>query len=369
MSNLLKDIYNNLFFDDFSDCLKEVIPYFDKKTFLSSIFIESWHELELKQRMYHIAYVLSKYLPEDFQKSANYIEHLIKILNQRGYEEKSVEFMFIPSFIEVYGIKDYKTSIRLIEIVTQFTSCEFAVRPFIIKYPDEMIKQMYAWSQHKSHKVRRLSSEGCRPRLPWAITIPFLKKDPVPILLILEKLKNDNSQYVRRSVANNLNDISKDHPEIVIQIAKKWKGTSKEIDSLIKHACRTLLKQGNQELMELFGFGKINKIKLSNFKINTPNVKIGEYLDFSFDLTNSSNSTFKTRMEYGLYYRKHNGQQSKKVFKISEREISPKTTISIKRKQSFEVLTTRRFYVGKHMLSIIINGIELDQQDFQLLNP
>ena len=135
-----------------------------------------------------------------------------------------LEHMFIPDYIEVYGIDHFDLSMKAFETVTQFVSCEFAVRPFFIRYGNQMVNQMKIWSRHKNESVRRLSSEGSRPRLPWAMAIPALKKDPSPILPILENLKNDPSEDVRRSVANNINDIAKDHPDIVMKLGQRLEG-------------------------------------------------------------------------------------------------------------------------------------------------
>ena len=177
-----------------------------------------------------------------------------------------------------------KHQYKAIERITQFTSCEFAVRPFIIKYPKEMMKQMLVWSKHEHWGVRRLSSEGCRPRLPWAMALPNLKENPAPIIPILENLKNDISRFVRLSVANNLNDIAKDNPETVISLVKKWQGKSENVNWVIKHGSRTLLKQGNADVMEIFGFDTTKDITVKDFKISTPKVKIGDSLEFGFKL-------------------------------------------------------------------------------------
>lgn len=151
------------------------------------------------------------------------IINLIPILENNGFKPDNLEFIFFPDFIEVYGIDDYETSVIAFETITEFVSCEFAVRPFIINNQETMLKQMFDWSNHKLPMVRRLASEGCRPRLPWAMAIPSLKENPEPIISILENLKNDVSESVRRSVANNLNDISKDNPKIVIDLVKNGK--------------------------------------------------------------------------------------------------------------------------------------------------
>jgi 3-methyladenine DNA glycosylase AlkC len=231
-----------------------------------------------------------------------------------------------------------------------------------------MMKQMFAWSNHKHWAVRRLSSEGCRPRLPWAMALPSLKKNPAPIIPILEKLKNDKSRFVRLSVANNLNDIAKDNPETVIDLVKKWQGKSKEIDWIIKHGCRTLLKQGNPKAMELFGFGAVAKnISIQDFKILTPKVKVGNSLKFEFKLLNKNKEKANIRLEYGIYYQKANGTLAKKVHKISEKEYAGNSTAPITRKHPFKVVTTRKLHLGLHQVAVIINGNEFEKHNFELV--
>ena len=287
-------------------------------------------------------------------------------MKKKGIGEDSLEYMFIPDYIELYGIDEFEPAADALEFVTQFVSCEFAVRPFLLKYEKEMIGRMMKWSKHENHKVRRLSSEGSRPRLPWAMAIPSLKKDPSPILPILENLKNDPSEWVRRSVANSLNDIAKDHPEIVIRLAQKWKGISKETDAIIKHGSRTLLKKGHAEILSHYGL-KSEQLHISGFKILTPKVKIGKELVFSFEVLNGSKNKQTLRLEYGLYYMKSNGEWSRKVFKISEKIITPGVKLNVERKQSFRKITTRVFYPGKHKLSIIVNGEEKGVRNFELI--
>lgn len=366
MAEPLKNIYNQHFFDKFTKALKHTFSDFDKNLFLDIIYDNEWKNRELKQRMRHISTTLKEFLPTDYKSSIKTILKLINHLKENQFG-LSFEYMFISDFVEQYGLDEYSISVKALEEITQFTSCEFAVRPFIIKYPKKMMEQMFIWSQHKHHGVRRFSTEGCRPRLPWAMALPELKVNPKTIIPILENLKNDNSEFVRKSVANNLNDISKDNPETVINLVKKWQGESKNTDWIIKHGCRTLLKQGNSEVMALFGFGSVKNIKIINFKITTLKMKIGQNLEFNFKLMNNSNQNTKIRLEYGLYYQKANGSLSKKVYKISEKEYAKNTTTHIKRKQSFRIITTRKFHLGLHQLSIIINGNEFEKLDFKLI--
>ncbi|SEB38581.1 3-methyladenine DNA glycosylase AlkC [Tenacibaculum sp. MAR_2009_124] len=354
MAELFKNIYNTKFINQFSEILEQVVSDFKRQSFVNSIFNADWEAMELKQRMRHISVTLNNHLSTDFEKNADLILKVIDHLEEQNIRETSIEYMFFPDYIEVFGLDHYDISIKAIERITQFTSCEFAVRPFIIKYPEEMIPQLQLWGSHEHHMVRRLATEGCRPRLPWAMAIPSLKENPNPILPILEKLKEDATEIVRRSVANNLNDIAKDNPKIVIDIAKRWIGKSKELDWVVKHGCRTLLKQGEPKVMKLFGFGSVDHIEIQNFSINTPSVKVGDSLEFSFQIKNNSKESSKLRLEYGLYYQKANGTLSKKVFKISEKEYPANSSTNVTRKQSFKIITTRKFHLGLHQVSVIV---------------
>lgn len=279
MAEPFKNMYNEQFFDRFTKDLKLVINDFDTCGFVSQVMDNEWENRELKQRCRHIATVLKKFLPADYKEAIAKILELLDHIEARHPEFREIDDnkfgllleygSILDSYVEQYGLNDYETSVKAIEKITQFTSCEFVTHPFIIKYPDKMMKQMLVWSKHEHWGVRRLASEGCRPRLPWAMALPDLKKNPAPIIPILENLKNDPARFVRLSVANNLNDIAKDNPEIVIDLVKRWKGESKEVDWIIKHGCRTLLKQGNPEIMELFGFNAIGKnIDIENFQIS-----------------------------------------------------------------------------------------------------
>jgi 3-methyladenine DNA glycosylase AlkC len=368
MSTPLKDLYSASFYDSFSNILEEILPDFDKENFLALIFDETWKAKELKDRMRHTSRILHQFLPKDFKEAVGIILLTIEKIRVKNFITSSLEFMFFPDYVETYGITNFEHSVKVIEFVTQFTSCEFAVRPFIIQYGSKMLDQMHLWSKHENHHVRRLASEGSRPRLPWAMAIPTLKKDPKAILSILENLKTDPSEYVRRSVANSLNDIAKDNPGIVISIAKKWKGLSKETDGIVKHGCRTLLKQGHPEIMALYDLSPSRQMVISDFFIHTKKVRIGEDLKFSFSVQNSDKQRHSFRLEYAIYYLKQNGQFGKKVFKIKEGQIEPGNEISIFKKQCFKIITTRRFYEGKQKLSVILNGIEKEIIEFELGN-
>jgi 3-methyladenine DNA glycosylase AlkC len=271
-----------------------------------------------------------------------------------------------PDYVEVYGLEFWNESIEALEYFTQFSTSEFAVRPFVMKNQSLMIKQFLKWSKHQNEHVRRLASEGSRPRLPWGIALSSLKKDPSPIFPILENLKEDPSLYVRKSVANNLNDISKDHPELVLEIAQKWYGDNNDTNWIIKRGIRTLMKKGDQQALKLFGFGTNPKLIVEELAV-TDNLTIGDTLSFSFQFISLDEKLTKIRVEYALDFVKANGKHSTKVFKIAENVINPGEKRVYTKKHSFKDLTTRKHYPGKHKISIVVNGEIKASEDFMVV--
>lgn len=228
MAEALKNQYNYKSLYTLAVDLHSHYPLFQVAAFLNATIDDTWEQLELKERITKISKQLGHYLPSDY-KSA--IDILDKVVMNYGIWLNNYAGFF-PTFVEIYGQKeaDFDTSIAALARYTVYASSEFAVRPFILKQKERMMQQMYLWANHENELVRRLASEGCRPQLPWAQSLPDFKKDPSPILPILNQLKNDPSLHVRKSVANNLNDISKTHPKLVIDIAKRWYGDNKETD-------------------------------------------------------------------------------------------------------------------------------------------
>lgn len=365
MAEALKDRYSKKFYAHISEVFRDTLPAFDEKKFIKNIFSKEWKSLELKDRMKHTAKVLHEFLPEKFSLASKQLIKSCKEFQKRGYDDYGLEFMFLPDYVETFGLEDLRSSLKVMENITELTSCEFAIRPFIIKYPKHAMDQMLSWSKHKNLHVRRLASEGSRPRLPWAIALPDFKKDPKAVLPILENLKSDSSEYVRRSVANNLNDISKDHPEVLLKIAKKWKGLSDDTDAIIKHASRTLFKAGDPRIMAFYGLD-VKGVAVDKFKVVTPKIKVGEYVNFEFVLSNVKKKYI--RLEYAIYFLMKNGKQTKKVFKISEKEYSAKSKTKINKAHSFKIISTRKYYKGKHGVSVIVNGVEMDRGEFVLNN-
>jgi 3-methyladenine DNA glycosylase AlkC len=365
MADLLKNIYNEHFFEHFVPMLHKVYPELNKKKFKEDVLSAGWKNLELKQRMRRIAETLGAHLPSDFKTSSGILCALIDELFDEEELSYGFQYMFIPDFIQVYGLECPDVSIPAMECITRYSSCEFAIRPFLIQYPDRMLKQCLKWTKHDHEMVRRLASEGTRPRLPWGMSVPWIKKDPRKVLPVLELLKSDSSETVRRSVANSINDMAKDDADVVLEIVDKWKGISPEIDKLIRHASRTLLKRSNSEALAHFGIKKLKSASIESLKANKKKIKIGDDLVFSFEM--ELKSPAKVRLEYAIDYVKANGKTSRKVFKLSEGDFS-NGKHSLAKKQSFKDFTTRKHYPGKHQLSILLNGEEKAWTEFLLAN-
>ena len=363
MAELLKDMFNHKSLQEAAQVIQSVYEPFQTEAFLETVMDKTWQDLELKARVRKISQGLGKYLPEDY-------EEVLSILDQVIADCPSGFFGIIfPDFVEVYGQneKDWDLSIAALERYTPYSSAEFAVRPFIIQHEERMMAQMYAWSRHENEHVRRLASEGCRPQLPWGQALNSFKRDPTPILPILEQLKMDPSPYVRKSVANNLNDISKTHPDLVARIAKDWYGKNEYTDWIVKHGCRTLLKNGNREVLSIFGYLDADSIKVKEFIVEPAVVMLGESLTFSF-MVQAEKET-KVRLEYGIDYVKANGKRNRKIFQISEITLNENEEKYYTKKHSFADMTTRKHYPGLHTISLIVNGVEKGSQDFKLTCP
>lgn len=363
MPEPLKNMYNETFVQNLATALANVESNFDVSAFTQSVFDDAWDNRELKQRMRHITCCLRTALSDDYGTA-------ISILRQAALdtvlEQYTFQMMICPDFVEVYGLHDWETSITALEQFTQQSSGEFAVRSFILQDSERMMAQMRQWAQHNSHHVRRLASEGCRPRLPWAMALPHFKSDPTPILPILDMLRADESEYVRRSVANNLNDISKDNPHVVIETIAQWQqNTTKETEWVINHALRTLVKAGNAQALALLGYGEMG-VSIENFEIQPAAINMGDEIQFAFDLTSQSDTPQSLMMDYVLHFVRANGKSSAKVFKLRKVELLPQETLSIRKSHSFRPITTRRYYAGVHQLEIQVNGKRIARQEFVL---
>lgn len=360
MAEPLKDMYHEGFLRDFARVIRTKMPSFDEDRFISLVLGSGWENLELKARMRRISESLRETLPPDYVQALDLLEAIAE--SCRGFP-----YMFFPDFVERFGLEHWERSIRALEKFTPMSSSEFAVRPFLLRDLERMAAQMREWSRHPDEHVRRLASEGIRPRLPWALGVPALKRDPSPIWPILERLKDDPSEYVRRSVANNLNDISKDHPETVAETVRLWKGKSPLTDWVLRHGSRGLIRAAHPEVMAAFGLLPAQGVEVRDWSLSSGAIANGGSVEVRYSLRVPEGEPQKLRLELAVTFPRPGGKHYRKLFKLSEKEAGPGTSVEGVRRHSFADLSTRRHYPGVHRLSLIVNGQEAAAAETELL--
>ncbi|MDY0136587.1 MAG: DNA alkylation repair protein [Thiomicrospira sp.] len=277
---------------------------------------------------------------------------------------KGLAGLVFPQMVMDYPPESFDLSMQVLAKLTEYSSAEFAIRPFIEQDASRTLAQMQAWSHSENHHLRRLASEGCRPRLPWGKALNQFKQDPTPILPILQNLIHDPSLYVRKSVANNLNDIGKDHPEVLLTFCQAWLGTSTEADWIIKHASRNLLKQREPRFLALLSLPNTEHIELLNWHSDAQ-VKLGEALHYAFELQ-AAEVLGRLRVEIQVDYPRPSGVPLRKVFKLAEADYAVAHK-KISKTLSFKPLTTRVYYPGQHKIQLVINGEIKHQAWFEVI--
>ncbi len=363
MAEALKMMFDSGFIDDLCAALSHKHPPLDGRALRECVYDEQWPERELKARIRHISACLRCALPEDYRDALSILRQAAPLLDCYDYQT-----MIFPDFVEAYGLNEREASLAALEQFTQQSSAEFAVRPFIEQDRPYMMARMLQWTAHKSAHLRRLASEGCRPRLPWASSLPDFKRDPSPILPILEQLRDDDSDYVRRSVANNLNDIAKDHPQRVIDLLAEWqRDAGPQRQWIIRHALRTLVKAGHPDALALMGYEAGVALEVSTAQVRPDPVRIGEAITFRWQIRSQSQQPQSLLIDYVLHFMKASGQTAPKVFKLTQRHLLPGETLVIEKTHSFRLINTRRYYPGQHMVSLKINGTATETQPFMLI--
>ena len=359
MPEKLKDLFfTTSFVTQLGDAIQRVNPDFDKEEFSSLVFEAQWENRALKEKMRHITRCLHTTLDKEFPQA-------LEILTEVAPSFSGFDSMVFPDYVECYGLDHWDLSLPALAFFTTLCSSEYAVRPFLDQDPQRAMEYLYAWAEDENDHVRRLASEGCRPRLPWGMALPKFKKDPSLILPLLEKLKDDPSEYVRRSVANNLNDISKDHPELVLDLCERWYGHSTNTDWIVKHACRGLLKAGNLRAMQLFGFADPTHIDVQSLVLDRTTMAIGEELQFTFDLRIDELTPTLVRLDYIIDYARPSGKSPRKVFRLRQATLDPGSH-TIAKVHCFADHSTRKHHPGQHKISIVVNGVEKAKAAFQL---
>ncbi len=353
----LKDIYTHRgIFKTLAEDMCKVCPKIDQALFYQAL-VANLDELELKARIERAADVCCQFLPKDYLKSLNILYRFLK------NKESRLIYLFLPTYIAKYGREHYDASILAIRDMTEYSSSEEGVRTFIEMRPDQTLAIMLQWTKSKNEHIRRLASEGCRPRLPWAKKINFLIEQPELAWPILEALKTDPAKYVQKSVANHINDITKDHPDCVVARVGVWDMTDATTYWIVKHGMRTLIKQGHKGALRLFGNAQKPQVQISGVKWKKK-VVLGEAFDLNFDIVSKSKQVQSLVIDYQMFFCKKSGVMQPKTFKLKQCMLKPNEVLSLKTKYAFKDLSTRKHYSGPHAWQLRINGELLEKYPY-----
>ena len=368
--SLKDELFNEETVGRFAAWLTGATPNFDEGGFTREV-MEPFPELELKQRIAHIAAVMETHLPADFDAAVKVIvDALPERLDPTKTDDDFGEFIIAPfsHFVAVHGATAERLQISLdaLREITQRFSAEDAIRTFINAFPVETLAFLQDCAADDNYHVRRLASEGTRPKLPWSGKLTIEHPEPLPIL---DALFADPTRYVTRSVANHLNDIAKIDPDLVLDTLARWQTTGDqepaEMDFLIEHACRTLIKDGNGRALSLLGYGEEPDVELTDLVSPTTNVELGSAFEFSFAVT--AKRPQKLLVDYTMVFAGPDGEPGgSKVFKLKRLDLAKGESVAIRKKHPMKLMTTRALYDGTHAITIQINGKEMDSLSFDL---
>lgn len=374
MPEPFKNFFNLDVIEGMAGHFRRAWPDFDEAGFVAGASADL-AALELKERSAQITAAMATHLPDDFEHAGAIMLASLAPADDgdSGGGEAGAKgiagwgVMPMTAYVGESGLGHFDLSMTLLKEMTKRFSSEFGIRFFLLDDPDRTLATLVQWTADPDRHVRRLCSEGTRPRLPWAMQLPHFIKDPAPLLPILETLKDDRSEYVRRSVANNLNDIAKDHPDLVAEIAARWlKGASRERQQLVRHACRTLIKQGHRPTLKALGYDR-PKVTVADLTIETPQVAFGDALAFTLVLDSIRDRPQPLIIDYAVHHRKANGGTTGKVFKWKTVTLEPRERHQASRRHAIRQITTRQYYPGTHGLEILINGVSVASGQFELV--
>lgn len=367
-SRLFKDYYDEKFAGSLASEVREVCPEFRAEEFAATV-IADINKLEFKDRIRLLARALHDNLPQPFPRAWAILERILgsKLDAEDGSLNDGFALWPVAQFIEDYGLDHFNESIAAMYEITQRHTAEFAIRPFLQRYPQRTLRVLETWTHDPSPHVRRLVSEGTRPRLPWAARLDQFISDPSPTLALLEKLKDDPSEYVRRSVANHLNDIGKDHPDLLLETARRWwTDAPPGRQWIVRRALRSLLKEGDPKALEILGYAPA-AVELEALEIRPRRLTYGNSLQFSFSLRSTSDKDQDLMIDYAIHFVKKNGGTSPKIFKLTTRSLPAGESVQITRNHAIKPVTTRTYYPGSHRLEVQVNGAVLGGAEFELL--
>jgi 3-methyladenine DNA glycosylase AlkC len=330
--------------------------------------LAGFEPLSLTGRGMQIAAALRIHLPADYPRAVAILVASASQPHEHRAAGGMAAFLYMPHlfFVAQHGLDHFEESMRAQHALTQLFTAEYSIRAFLEKHPDRTLARLREWARDPSHHVRRLVSEGTRPRLPWAPRLREFQRDPRPVLELLELLKDDPELYVRRSVANNLNDIGKDHPVLLAQLAKRWlRGATPERRWVVNHALRSAVKRADAGALRALGYGDKASVAIRGVKIAPRNPVIGGHVTIEFALVNRAARRQRVMADLVIHFVKARGTGAK-TFKLKAIDLAPRAGITLAKKITLKQLTTRKHRAGRHRVEVLLNGARRELGDFNL---
>jgi 3-methyladenine DNA glycosylase AlkC len=366
MAEPLKNLFGMEIAQGIGAEILRVHPGFDTRSFCREVK-QGYEPLNLMARGRHIAQALRRHLPDDYPKA---LRILLASLGPRPTGGSMAVFFYMPhtQFVSEFGLDHLEASLEAQYHLTQRFTAEFSIRPFLVHHPRETLKRLRTWAVDPDMHVRRLVSEGTRPRLPWGMRLKAFQKDPTPVLPFLERLKDDPEPYVRRSVANHLNDIGKDHPRLLAEIAERWlKGATPERRWVVGHALRSAVKRGDPGALRVLGCHRTVSARIDAVCFSSSEPVIGGKLRISFRVGNCGRSPARIMADLRVHFVKASGKTSPKVFKLKLLKLAPGEVAELGKTISVAEQSTRKPYPGLHRVEVLLNGQPHPLGEFHLL--
>lgn len=354
----MKNWFNAAFYQRTAEQLSGLEPRFDAERFLGHV-LPGLAERELLARLHRTAEAFHLALPITFPEQ---LAVLRAHAPQIGHNFTAI---WPCAHVAARGLEHPDMALGALHDLTEFGSAEFALRPFLIRDQGGVLAVLAEWVRSPNEHVRRLASEGSRPRLPWGEKLGAFVADPSPTLPLLDALRADPSLYVRKSVANHLNDITKDHPELVLDFVAGWDRADPRTAWIVRHALRTLIKRGHPRALALFGAGEKPRLT-AGFTAAPARLRLGEKLTLSATLVSEARRPQDLIVDYVVHYPRASGRASAKVFKWKTLTLRPGESITLTKRQLIRDFSTRRHHPGRHELELQINGRIVARTHFRL---
>ena len=359
---LLKDALNAKAMALIGHAAVQAEPSFNLRGFVA-LACRGLAPLSIMQRMNHAADSLQAYLPSDYPRALQIVRRMAPHL-PGGFVA-----MVLPAWVGRHGLDHLPLSLEALQALTPYSTSEFALRGFLARDPDCVLAWAQRWAEDDNAHVRRLASEGLRPRLPWAPRLSWLSAAPHRVQPVLERLHADPSAYVRRSVANHLNDISKEHPDWVLDLLERWPRQQTETQRITRHALRNLVKAGHPRALTLVGATLGAEVALTRFSVAPATLCLGQTLQLTVTLTSTADHTQHVVVDYAIHYVKQSGETRRKVFKLRTLALPSRAELSLRKNQTVTDFTTRIHYPGQHRVELLVNGQVMAEGHFDLKRP